>query len=34
VAELVAAGAGRRQAADVVARLTGRSRNELYRSSL
>jgi 16S rRNA (cytidine1402-2'-O)-methyltransferase len=34
VAELVAAGAGRRQAADVVARLTGRSRNELYRASL
>ena len=34
VSELVAAGAGRRQAADVVARLTGRSRNELYRSSL
>ena len=34
VAELVAAGAGRRQAADVVARLTGRSRNELYRHSL
>ena len=34
VAELVAAGAGRRQAADVVARLTGGSRNELYRESL
>ena len=34
VAELVEAGAGRRQAADVVARLTGRSRNELYRQSL
>jgi 16S rRNA (cytidine1402-2'-O)-methyltransferase len=34
VSELVAAGAGRRQAADVVARLTGRSRNELYDSSL
>ena len=34
VSELVAAGAGRRQAADVVARLTGRSRNELYESSL
>ena len=34
VSELVAAGAGRRQAADVVARLTGRSRNELYRASL
>jgi 16S rRNA (cytidine1402-2'-O)-methyltransferase len=34
VAELVAAGARRRQAADVVARLTGHSRNELYRASL
>jgi 16S rRNA (cytidine1402-2'-O)-methyltransferase len=34
VAELVEAGAGRGQAADVVARLTGRSRNELYRDSL
>jgi 16S rRNA (cytidine1402-2'-O)-methyltransferase len=34
VAELVAAGAGRRQAADVVSRLTGRSRNALYRASL
>ena len=34
VAELVAAGAARRSAADVVARLTGRSRNELYRGSL
>jgi 16S rRNA (cytidine1402-2'-O)-methyltransferase len=34
VAELVAAGAGRRQAADVVARLTGLSRNTLYRASL
>jgi 16S rRNA (cytidine1402-2'-O)-methyltransferase len=34
VAELVEAGAGRRQAAEVVARLTGRSRNELYRRSL
>jgi 16S rRNA (cytidine1402-2'-O)-methyltransferase len=34
VAELVAAGAGRRQAADVVARLTSGSRNELYRESL
>ena len=34
VAELVEAGAGRRQAADVVARLTGHSRNELYRASL
>jgi 16S rRNA (cytidine1402-2'-O)-methyltransferase len=34
VAELVRAGAGRKQAADVVARLTGLARNELYRSSL
>ena len=34
VAELVAAGTPRRLAAEVVARLTGRSRNELYRSSL
>jgi 16S rRNA (cytidine1402-2'-O)-methyltransferase len=34
VAELVAAGLGRRRAADLVARLTGRSRNELYRASL
>ncbi len=34
VAELVAAGVGRRQAADVVARLTGRPRNALYRASL
>jgi 16S rRNA (cytidine1402-2'-O)-methyltransferase len=34
VAELVAAGLARRQAADVVARLTGVSRNRLYRSSL
>ena len=34
VAELVAAGVGRRQAADVVARLTGLSRNRLYRASL
>ena len=34
VAELVDAGAGRRQAAEVVARLTGLSRNSLYRSSL
>jgi 16S rRNA (cytidine1402-2'-O)-methyltransferase len=34
VAELVEAGAGRRQAADVVARLTGLSRNRLYRASL
>jgi hypothetical protein len=30
----VQAGAGRRQAVDVVARLTGRSRNALYRDSL
>ena len=34
VAELVAAGVLRRQAADLVARLTGLARNELYRSSL
>lgn len=34
VAELVAAGAGRRTAADVVSRLTGTSRNRLYRESL
>jgi 16S rRNA (cytidine1402-2'-O)-methyltransferase len=34
VAELVAAGVARRQAADVVARLTGGSRNALYRASL
>jgi 16S rRNA (cytidine1402-2'-O)-methyltransferase len=34
VAELVAAGVPRRHAADVIARLTGLSRNELYRSSL
>jgi 16S rRNA (cytidine1402-2'-O)-methyltransferase len=34
VAELVEAGAGRRQAADVVARLTGLSRNRLYGASL
>jgi 16S rRNA (cytidine1402-2'-O)-methyltransferase len=34
VAELVAAGMSRRQAADVVARLTGASRNELYRRTL
>ena len=34
VSELVAAGARRRPAADVVARLTGASRNELYRDSL
>jgi 16S rRNA (cytidine1402-2'-O)-methyltransferase len=34
VAELVAAGVPRRRAADLVARLTGLSRNALYRSSL
>jgi 16S rRNA (cytidine1402-2'-O)-methyltransferase len=34
VAELVAAGVPRRLAADVVARLTGSSRNELYRRTL
>jgi 16S rRNA (cytidine1402-2'-O)-methyltransferase len=34
VAELVAAGASRRTAADVVARLTGASKNALYRRSL
>jgi 16S rRNA (cytidine1402-2'-O)-methyltransferase len=34
VAELVAAGVPRRQAADVVARLTGLARNRLYRESL
>ncbi len=34
VAELVAAGVPRRQAADVVARLTGVARNRLYRASL
>jgi 16S rRNA (cytidine1402-2'-O)-methyltransferase len=34
VADLVAAGTPRRAAADVVARLTGASRNELYRDSL
>jgi 16S rRNA (cytidine1402-2'-O)-methyltransferase len=34
VAELVAAGVPRRQAAEVVARLTGASRNELYRRTL
>jgi 16S rRNA (cytidine1402-2'-O)-methyltransferase len=34
VAELVAAGVPRRQAADVVARLTGASRNELYHRTL
>ncbi len=34
VAELVAAGIGRRPAADLVARLTGIPRNRLYRTSL
>jgi 16S rRNA (cytidine1402-2'-O)-methyltransferase len=34
VSELVDAGVARRQAADVVARMTGVSRNSLYRSSL
>ena len=34
VAELAALGVGRRHAADVVARLTGVSRNRLYRGSL
>src|SRR5207237_10905043 len=34
VAELVAAGAGRRQASDVVARLTGVPRKRLYSGSL
>jgi 16S rRNA (cytidine1402-2'-O)-methyltransferase len=34
VAKLVEAGAARRQAADVVARLTGVARNRLYRESL
>lgn len=34
VAELVEAGAGRKQAADVVARLTGLARNRLYQASL
>ena len=34
VAELVSAGIPRRQAADVVSRLTGASRNELYRRTL
>jgi 16S rRNA (cytidine1402-2'-O)-methyltransferase len=34
VAELVAAGVPRRQAADLVARLTGTTRNELYRRTL
>ncbi|MDX6408076.1 MAG: rRNA (cytidine1402-2-O)-methyltransferase [Gaiellaceae bacterium] len=34
VAELVSAGVARRQAADVVSRLTGAARNELYRRTL
>jgi 16S rRNA (cytidine1402-2'-O)-methyltransferase len=34
VSELVAAGVPRRQAADLVSRLTGASRNELYRRTL
>jgi 16S rRNA C1402 (ribose-2'-O) methylase RsmI len=34
VAELVAGGARRRMAAEVVARLTGVGRNRLYRESL
>ena len=34
VAELVGSGVSRRQAADVIARLTGASRNSLYRDSL
>jgi len=34
VAELVEAGVPRRQAAELVSRLTGASRNELYRGSL
>jgi 16S rRNA (cytidine1402-2'-O)-methyltransferase len=34
VGELVAAGLARRQAADLVSRLSGASRNKLYRSSL
>jgi 16S rRNA (cytidine1402-2'-O)-methyltransferase len=34
VAELVAAGLSRRQAAEVVSRLTGVARNRLYRTSL
>jgi hypothetical protein len=34
MAELVASGLARRQAADVVARLTGVPRNRLYQDSL
>jgi 16S rRNA (cytidine1402-2'-O)-methyltransferase len=34
VAELVGAGVGRRQAAEIVSRLTGTPRNRLYRTSL
>jgi 16S rRNA (cytidine1402-2'-O)-methyltransferase len=34
VSELVEAGVGRRQAADLVARLSGHPRNRLYRASL
>jgi 16S rRNA (cytidine1402-2'-O)-methyltransferase len=34
VSELVQAGVGRRQAADLVARLTGHARNRLYSASL
>ena len=34
VAELVSAGLARRRAAEVVSRLTGVSRNELYRRTL
>ena len=34
VAELVAAGVPRRQAAELVSRLTGASKNVLYRGSL
>ena len=34
VAELVGLGVPRRRAADVVARLTGAAKNELYRRSL
>jgi 16S rRNA (cytidine1402-2'-O)-methyltransferase len=34
VSELIQAGVGRRQAADLVARLTGHARNRLYRASL